>query len=189
MSPRTRSPLTLLALAAAALCATAALPAAASAENFGDVVINEFRTHGPGGAADEFIELKNTTNAPINLRPSGSNRMWVVEYWVPSLSDWRYFFFDANRTIPARGRLLLVNKTTAGGGYSLDAYRAGDLVYNPAATGQPDIPTTSGVRLWSDVIYDANMSLTWDASSLNVDEVGAPPHGTDQATQYSYVRK
>ena len=214
MPPRTRR-LTLLALAAAAFCVPAALPAVASAEDFGDIVINEFRTHGPNGATDEFIELLNTTSAPINLKPSGSNRMWVVEYWVPDSSAvdggyWEYFYFDDNRTIPANSRLLLVNRPmdpADGGGYSLDSYEPAnypdDLPYDPIGAGLDDIPTTHGITLWSDVMYDSNFNLSWDASSLDVDEAGfggdilgdgiegtpLPSHGTDTGSQYSYVRK
>jgi hypothetical protein len=217
---RTRRRLTLLALSAAALCVPAALPAVASAENYGDIIVNEFRTHGPGGAPDEYLELKNQTSSPINLRPSGSNRMWTVEYWVPDATAsgggyWEYFFFDVNRTIPAKGRLLLVNKNaSAGTGYSLDAYRPGDLVYNPAAGGLHDIPADdTGIILWSDVIYDVNFNLSWDASSLNVDEVGysadpagfgvecdpfpanpedcpgVPSPGATTSSQFAFVRK
>jgi hypothetical protein len=177
LSPRIRR-LSLLALAAAAFCATSAFPSVASAEDFGDIVINEFRTHGPDGASDEYIELKNMTGSSINLKPTGSNRMWVIEYWVPDESAvdggyWEYFYFDDNRTIPAGGRLLLVNKETDGDGYSLDGYTPGDLVYNPQAAGLDDIPAEdTGIVLWSDVIYDANFNLSWDSSSLAVDEAG-----------------
>ena len=33
----------------------------------GDIVISEFRTTGPSGSSDEFIELHNLTNSPINV--------------------------------------------------------------------------------------------------------------------------
>jgi hypothetical protein len=209
-------------LVALVACATAALPSSASAETWGDVVINEFRAHGPNGASDEYIELKNTTNAPINLHPSTlcdtacqnagyTRRMWVIEYWVPDAAAvgggyWEYFYFDENRIIPANGRLLLVNKRlrTNGPGYSLDAYRPGDLVYDPQGNGLDDIPTTAGITLWSDVMRDASYNTDWDASSLDVDEVGfdadgdplgdgiegnpLQSHGTDTSNQYAYVR-
>jgi hypothetical protein len=215
-----RRRLALLVLTAFA-CATASVPATAAAETWGDIVINEFRTHGPDGVSDEYIELKNTTNSPINLHPTTlcdtacqnagyTRRMWVVEYWVPdsdpqySPGYWEYFYFDENRTIPARGRLLLVNKESDGDGYSLDAYRPGDLVYDPQSVGLDNIPTTHGITLWSDVMRDANWNLDWDSSSLDVDEVGfnangdplgdgvegnpLQSHGTDTSTQYAYVR-
>ena len=210
MPPRSRR-LTLLALATAVLCAPAALPTVASGEEFGDIVINEFRTHGPNGATDEFVELFNTTSAPINLRPSSSNRMWVLEYWVPDASDttyggyWEYFYFDTDRTIPAKSRLLMVNKPNDpadGAGYSLAAYEPADLEYDPIGNGLDDIPSTHGMTLWSDVI-DGTQGLEWDASSLDVDEAGfapdylgdgiegdaLPSHGNDTSSQYSYVRR
>jgi len=33
----------------------------------GDVVISEFRTRGPNGATDDFVELYNRTASPVNI--------------------------------------------------------------------------------------------------------------------------
>ena len=54
-------PVTLL-----ALFATAA-PAAAQSAPPGDIVISEFRTRGPAGGNDEFIELRNRSSQPVDI--------------------------------------------------------------------------------------------------------------------------
>jgi hypothetical protein len=59
----------LAALFAVALLVTM-LPAHASSHQAalpGDVVISEFRTHGPNGPTDDFVELYNRTNTLINI--------------------------------------------------------------------------------------------------------------------------
>src|SRR5438270_11586952 len=35
--------------------------------NAGDLLISEFRTRGPGGASDEFVEIYNPTNSTITI--------------------------------------------------------------------------------------------------------------------------
>ncbi len=47
------------------------------------VVINEFRPRGPKGAADEFIELRNTSSVAVNIggwKVAGSNASGVTLY-------------------------------------------------------------------------------------------------------------
>jgi uncharacterized protein len=46
--------------------ATAA-PAAAQSAPPGDIVISEFRTRGPAGGNDEFIELRNRSAQPVDI--------------------------------------------------------------------------------------------------------------------------
>ena len=55
-------------LLAAVLAAGAlmALPAAAQAAST-TIVISELRTRGPSGGNDEFVELRNISNAPIDV--------------------------------------------------------------------------------------------------------------------------
>src|SRR5688572_15920190 len=48
------------------LVATAAAAAAQSAPP-GDIVISEFRTRGPAGGNDEFIELRNRSSQPVDI--------------------------------------------------------------------------------------------------------------------------
>jgi phosphatidylserine/phosphatidylglycerophosphate/cardiolipin synthase-like enzyme len=73
------------------------------------VVISEFATRGPSAATDEFIELYNPTNSPIDI--SG----WKLQYKSASGTTW----FDratlpANSIIAGRGFFLLANTSYAG---------------------------------------------------------------------------
>lgn len=74
------------------------------------VVISEFRTRGPAGAADEFVELYNVTNAPINIggwKINRSNGGGAINTQIT---------ITAGTVIPARGHFLATNG--AAGGYS-----------------------------------------------------------------------
>ena len=76
------------------------------------VVISEFRVRGPNGAADEFIELYNVTNSPINIggwKINGSNNAAGVSTRLT---------VTAGTIIPARGHFLATNSSTTGGPYS-----------------------------------------------------------------------
>jgi uncharacterized protein len=56
----------------------AAAPAAAQSST---IVISEFRTRGPNGGNDEFIELRNRSAAPVDIggyRVNGSNASGTV---------------------------------------------------------------------------------------------------------------
>jgi predicted extracellular nuclease len=74
------------------------------------VVISEFRTRGPNGGNDEFIELYNMTSSPINVggwKINGSNSSGTVSTRLT---------INAGTTIPAHGHFLATN--AASGGYS-----------------------------------------------------------------------
>ncbi|HKP47408.1 MAG TPA: DNA/RNA non-specific endonuclease [Pyrinomonadaceae bacterium] len=76
------------------------------------VVISEFRTRGPNGAADEFIELYNLTNSPIDIggwKINGSNNAAGVSTRLT---------ISAGTIIPAHGHFLATNSSTSGGPYS-----------------------------------------------------------------------
>jgi len=67
------------------------------------VVISEFRTRGPNGANDEFVEIYNTTDAPIviggyTLRGSNAAGTVSIRATVPT-----------GTTLPARSHYLFVN--------------------------------------------------------------------------------
>jgi hypothetical protein len=91
------------------------------------LVISEIRSRGPGGAADEFVELYNPTSAPITLDPSfslqnrGSGALTYATRWT-----------GAGETIPAHGHFLI-----AGSGYTQspapDAKLAGALTSDSAS--------------------------------------------------------
>src|SRR5215210_2107748 len=44
-----------------------AAPAAAQSPPPGDVVISEFRTRGPSGGNDEYVELRNRSAGPVDI--------------------------------------------------------------------------------------------------------------------------
>jgi hypothetical protein len=54
-------PLTLLALLASAA------PAVAQSAPPNEIVISEFRTRGPAGGNDEFVELRNRSAVPVEI--------------------------------------------------------------------------------------------------------------------------
>ena len=76
------------------------------------VVISEFRVRGPNGAADEFVELYNLTNSPINIggwKINGSNNAAGVSTRLT---------ITAGTIIPAHGHFLATNNSLSGGPYS-----------------------------------------------------------------------
>src|SRR5437660_6752809 len=76
------------------------------------VVISEFRVRGPNGGSDEFIELYNVTNGPINIggwKINGSSSAGVTSTRLTVTSG---------TTIAAHGHFLATNSSTSGGPYS-----------------------------------------------------------------------
>jgi hypothetical protein len=122
----------------------AASTAAASGAN-GAVVISEFRLRGAAsfsppplapkspslneqtGERDEFIELYNNSNAPVDISGYRLDTSAGLTVTIP-----------ANTTVPARGHYLIANSD----GYSLTSYAAPDLTYNGF-----DVPTDAGLAL------------------------------------------
>lgn len=122
MNPRYT--LSLLALSTLA----SAVPALAA-----QVVISEFRTRGPNGGNDEFVEIHNTTASPINI---GGWKLWgsnasatvSVRATVPegvSLPPGCYYLFT----------------NSAASGYS--GAVAGDLTYSSGITDNGGITITN----------------------------------------------
>lgn len=105
------------------------------------LIISEFRLRGPGGAADEFIELYNTSPAPYTVTPADETDGLAL---VASDGVMR-FIIPAGTVIPGHGHYLAVNSV----GYSLDGYPAGggntasaDIAY------LLDIPDGGGIALF-----------------------------------------
>jgi hypothetical protein len=72
------------------------------------VVISEFRTRGPNGGNDEFIEIYNPTLSPIDIsgwKVNGSNSGGTVV---------TRFTISAGVTLPAHGHFLAINDATSG---------------------------------------------------------------------------
>jgi hypothetical protein len=161
----------------------------------GDVLISEFRTRGSAGSADEFIELYNNTNAPIQVSSGDGSAGWSL---VADIGGTPTVVATINNgtNIPARGHYLLVNSTNPGG-YSLGGYPAGN---SGGASGDAsyttDIPDGVGLALFT----TANLSsigttnridavgFTTEASALFREGAGLPSPGAANG-EYSFVRK
>ncbi|HVF51493.1 MAG TPA: lamin tail domain-containing protein [Pyrinomonadaceae bacterium] len=159
----------------------------------GNLIISEYRTHGPGGTGDEFVEIYNTTNSAITVQTSfgdASTGFAVVSSDAPTTPK---FIIPNGTTIPAKGHYLGVNSTA----YSLTTYPAG---VGTTATGDAtfitDIPDSAGLAIF-------NSATTLDATT-RLDSVGSAstPAGLFKegagvpdlvdftgTSQYSYFRK
>jgi predicted extracellular nuclease len=134
-----------IAVIAVAAATWGAVPASAQ------VVVSEFRVRGPVGGNDEFIELRNTSAAPVDI--SG----WLVQGCAngsPGNASTRATI-DAGTTLAAGQAYLLTNDAASGYSGSVP----GDQTYG---TGVSDFTNTSfaGIRLMN--------------GSTVVDGVGAP---------------
>jgi hypothetical protein len=91
----------------------------------GQVLISEFRQSvGSTTSSNEYVELYNNTDGPLSLGGYG------LALFNASFGGDVVLGFPAVVTIPRRGHLLVTN--TAAGGYSLNAYAAGDLTHTNA---------------------------------------------------------
>jgi hypothetical protein len=167
----------------------------------GDLVVSEYRTHGPQGSADEFVEIYNTNNSPLTVQTlDGTAGYAVVSSDAPAAPK---FVIPNGTVIPGRGHYLGTNGTCPVGvaTYSLCTYPAG----TGTATGDDDtattpfivdIPDNAGVALF-------NSATTFDTTT-RLDSVGSAstPAGLFKegagvpdlvnfagTSQYSYFRK
>jgi uncharacterized repeat protein (TIGR01451 family) len=92
------------------------------------VVIREFRTRGPGGAADEFVTLYNRSNQTVDL--SG----WRLAVSDATGQTRTLVAFGSGTTLTARTHLVMTNAAYTGA-------TASDLTY------QGDIPDDGGMAL------------------------------------------
>jgi hypothetical protein len=75
-----------------------------------DIVISELATEGPGGASDEFVELFNGSDQPVNVGG------WFLHYGAAMLNTWQTkLTLPTGAVIPARGFYLI---TSAAGAYT-----------------------------------------------------------------------
>jgi CSLREA domain-containing protein len=86
----------------------------------GQLIISEFRTNGPGGPTDDFVEIYNTTNADINVLATDGSAGFLV-----FTTGSRSCLIPNGTIIKARGHFLC-----AGAGYSLVAAAQPDAVFN-----------------------------------------------------------
>ena len=158
----------------------------------GDVLISEFRLRGPGGAADEFIEIYNNSDTPIAVSVIDASSGWAI-----AASDGVIRFVIPNGTIiPARGHFLGVNSNA----YSLSLYPSGNDGAEPTtaegdATYTTDIPDNAGVAIFrtsdtgnfsTSTRLDA-VGSTSEANTLYKEGTGYPAL-TPFSINYAFVR-
>ncbi len=148
----------------------------------GTILISEFRFNGPNGTADEFIELYNNSDTPVDL--SG----WTIV--APAGTGGGGVVSGLNGVIGARGHYLV-----APNDYSVSGYPAVG-----ATTATPDMAYTGGAFL------DDGGARLLDAGGAVIDAVGfsstngtgfregaglSPASGVapGASDQYSFVRK
>jgi hypothetical protein len=109
-----------------------------TAPNAGAVLITEFRSEGPAGPTDEFVELYNNSDAPITVQASDATAGWAVYALnATGTASVEIAVIPNGTVIPARGHYLL-----AGSSYSLRSLTVSDFNYNA------DIPNNTGVALF-----------------------------------------
>jgi hypothetical protein len=113
-----------------------------------ELIISEFRTFGPTGLCDEFVEIYNTRSTPYIVQTADNSPGFAV-----AQSNGNVLFVIPNNTaIPARGHYLAVNNGGGGciGAYSDGNYPAGN---GTTATGDntlnEDIATNAGIALFN----------------------------------------
>ena len=148
----------------------------------GTVLISEFRFNGPGGTADEFIELYNNSDSPVNL--SG----WTIV--APAGTGGGGVLSGLTGILGARGHYLV-----APSDYTVSGYPAG-----LGSTAVPDMAYTGGAFL------DDGGARLVDSNGAVIDAVGfSSANGTDfregaglspatgiapgASDQFSFVRK
>ncbi len=155
----------------------------------GQVLISEFRLRGASGAADEFVELYNNTDAAITVSTADGSDGWALD---ASQSDGTTRLTIATvpvgTVIPARGHYLLAAQS-----YSLNSRATADFFYTPAA-GQTDVADNTGLALYS-TSNRANFALANRLDAAGFTGAPAPDReGTGLApiaindADYSYVR-
>lgn len=161
----------------------------------GQVIISEFRLHGPAGEADEFVELYNNTDAPIVVQSSDGTSGWTVA----SLGEGDNVVFDSitipnGTVIPARGHFLAtcsLSDPGFTGPYSLDGAAAGDMTYRIElgnGTGVALFATTDPDKLFTNTPLDAAGFA--DAETRYREGAPLSPKGGVRANvQHSFVRR
>ena len=131
------------------------------------IVISEFRTRGPNGASDEFIELYNPTTGTIDI--SG----WEIWGSNASGSTSRRATIPAGISLPAAKHYLIAN--TSSGGYT----GAADLTYSTGITN------TGGIALIASGVIIDQVGLSDSSAYLE----GTPLSSYSANTEHSFERK
>jgi hypothetical protein len=149
--------------------------------NASQLLISEFRAHGQTGANDEYVELYNNTDAPLDITGIA---IAALNGGVPAVA---YAVPTASTILPARGHYLVT-----GSAYSLAGYSASDATLA--------VPLNDNVGL---AVFDSSNLAEFNATHL-LDAVGfsnitdplyqeggglAPSGGITVDGEYSFVRR
>jgi hypothetical protein len=163
----------------------------------GQVLISEFRTRGPAGSTDEFVELANNTDQPITVATTDGSAGWTLATLDPNSNAPALVCTISNGTvIPARGHYLIGNESGAAAVGALWPAAAFDQTY------APDLADDEGLALFR-TSAPAHMTLAYrlDAVGFNnqsstsaplfIEGAGLAPVSANVAAdeQFSYVRK
>jgi hypothetical protein len=147
------------------------------------LIISEFRTFGPTGSCDEFVEIYNASNSPYTVASTDAGS---TGFAVAQSNGNVLFTIPNNTSIPARGHYLAIN---GGGGactgsFSGSAYPAGNgMTATGDITLNEDIPTNAGIAIFN-TSSQASFNLanrldavgaSNEANPLYVEGTGYPP--------------
>jgi hypothetical protein len=120
----------------------------------GDLIISEFRLHGPAGVNDEFVEIYNPNSSSLTVQTTDGSEGYAL-----AADDGIVRFTIPNGTvIPGHGHYLGVNSA----GYSLASYPAG---IGTTATG--DATYTNNINIAEDLDSFPGIALFSTANSAN----------------------
>ena len=162
----------------------------------GNLVIREFRSRGPAGIHDEYVEVVNKTAASLTLAATdGSAGFGIAGQNVggacPAGSTQLLASIPNGTVIPAGGFYLAAN-TTPGTGYSLMNY-GGALASTADSTWTNDLCDNSGVALFSSSsALDATTRLDAagfvGSTSPYIEGAGIPVPASTGASEVTYLR-
>ena len=128
------------------------------------VVISEFRTNGPAGSMDEFIELYNLTNAPVNIGG------WKLNSSTNAGSITTRVVISSGTVLPAYGHFLAANIRFGG-------TPVADQTYSGNITDDGGI----GLLNASNAIIDA---VGMSSGSAYLEGTPLPPRGSGDGGSY-----
>jgi hypothetical protein len=198
------------ALALGLLFSGAQTVSAQTAPSRGNIIISEFRMHGPNGVNDEFIEIYNNTDSNIVVTDSNPITCaaqvglvapliqcgWAIVDPYGGGSNIPRAIIQSGQTIPARGHYLLTNSGDATDpGYSLSGYATPDATYAPPAYSEND--NFTGLALYRTAdrtqFNDGNLLDAAGFGGIGLpyreDSGLQPSDGITENIQHSFVRK
>ncbi|HEX6622764.1 MAG TPA: HYR domain-containing protein, partial [Pyrinomonadaceae bacterium] len=154
----------------------------------GAVLISELRTSGPGtgtgGEADDFVELYNNSDSPVDI----SNWSIVKSGGTCDAAPVVVAGIGPSTVIPARGNYLLT-----GGAYSLGGYSAGDQTIPADIEADRNVAlfnTSDATAFGSTTVVDAVGFGTGTGGNCNLLREGNTLTGAaNAASDYSFVRE